>query len=98
MLRSETSMRLATWLSSWSNRSATGLGGEEAADQAGDDVERHDQDDENEGCRPGPVEERLRGGARLGELVVGEHRQRRHAPVEGVQVGAGDQADGDQQG
>src|SRR3712207_2278003 len=99
MLRSETSMRLATCVSSGSvGRSATGLGSEEAADQAGDDVERHDQDDEYEGCGPGPVEERLRGGARLGELVVGEDRQGRHAPVERVEVRAGDQADGDEQG
>src|SRR5918997_2795548 len=98
MLRSETSMRLATWLSSWSGRSATGLGSEEAADQAGDDVERHDQDDEYERCRPGPVDECLRGGARLGQLVEGEDRQGRHAPAERVEVGAGDQADRDQQG
>src|SRR4029450_10511627 len=97
MLRSETSMRLATLMSSWSDRSATGLGREEAADQAGYDVERHDQDDEYERCRPGAVEESLGRGPRLGELVVREHGQGRHAPVERVEIRRGDQADRHQQ-
>ena len=40
----------------------------------------------------------LRRESRLRELVVREHRQRGHAPVERVEVGAVDDADGDQQG
>src|SRR5215204_2465030 len=97
MSRSETSIRLAIRYS-WGSRSATGLGGEETADQAADDVECHDQDDQDQcGC-PCPVDRVLGREAGLGELVVREDRERGHPPVEWVEVRAVDDADGDKKG
>src|SRR5829696_7853496 len=96
MSRSETSMRLATVVLRVV-RSATGLGGEETADQAGDDVQRHHQDDEYEGRRPGPVDRELGRETRLGELVEREDRQRAHPAGERVEVRAVDEPGGDEE-
>src|SRR6476469_302791 len=65
-------------------RSATGLGGEDAADQPGDQVEQQDDDDEHQSGRPGPVDAVLRRDTGLRELVVRVHGQGGHAAVERV--------------
>src|SRR6476659_290182 len=90
MSRSETSMLLAMVSSvssfAWVAWGSAGLGGEEAADEAGQQVQRHDEEDEHQGCAPGPCLSVLRGDPGLRVRVVDEDRQGYHPLAEQVHV------------
>src|SRR6478735_1463124 len=74
------------------------LGGEDAGNQAGAEVEQHHQDDEYQGRAPGPLGGRIRVRRRGGvqDLGVDEGRQGGHPAAEHVGVDGGRESGGDQ--
>ncbi|CAI7629210.1 unnamed protein product, partial [Penicillium discolor] len=66
-------------------------------DQAGEQVQHHDDEDEGEGGGPGARDGGVRARALVHVLVVGEHREGHHLAVEDVRVEALREAGGEQQ-